>query len=139
MLISQGVVVKIQLDSELESLSEMIASFQILEFCCIIFTTWETKLKSIFFFLSKFIIKWKRHIQKISIISAFLFVCHSCPIPCQQFLHRSVQKERNVLVSRDPFGQNKLWNYFQWLFFFFFLRSVLQIVIKEQEEMICQS
>ena len=41
MLISQGVVVKIQLDSELESLSEMIASFQILEFCCIIFRAWK--------------------------------------------------------------------------------------------------
>lgn len=138
MLISQGMVVKIQLDSELESIPEMIASFQILEFCCcIIFTTWETKLKSIFFSLSKFIIKWKRRIQKISIISAFLFVCHSCPIPPQQFLHRSVQKERNVLLSRDPFGQNKLWNYFQWLKKK--KRSVLQFVIKEQQEMICQS
>lgn len=136
MLISQGMVVKIQLDSELESIPEMIASFQILEFCCcIIFTTWETKLKSFFiFFLSEFIIKLKRHIQK-SIISAFLFVCHSCPILPQQFLHRSVQKERNILLSKDPFGQNKLWNYFQWLK----KRSVLQFGIKEQQEMICQS
>ena len=105
MLISQGMVVKIQLDSELESIPEMVASFQILEFyCCVIFTTWETKLKSYFFSLSEFIIKLKRHIQKISIISAFLFVCHSCPIHPQQFLHRSVQKEKNILLSGDPFG-----------------------------------
>lgn len=92
MLISQGMVVRIQLDSELESIPEMIASFQILEFCCcVVFSTQEIKMK-LYFLLSKFIIKWKRQIQKISIVSAFLFISQVPFFPPAQFLHSQCRK-----------------------------------------------
>lgn len=101
MLISQGMVVRIQLDSELESIPEMIASFQILEFCCcVVFSTQEIKMKS-YFLLSKFIIKWKRQIQKISIVSAFLFISQ-VPFFSPQRSFYTVNAKRECCSLKGP-------------------------------------
>lgn len=70
LLISQGMVVRIQLDSDLESIPEVIESVQIMGFCyCSVFITGETKMK-LYFLLSIHALVKKTDI-KISIISAF--------------------------------------------------------------------
>lgn len=102
LLISQGMVVRIQLDSDLESTPKVIESVQIMGFCyCSVFITGETKMK-LYFLLSVHALVEKTDI-KVSIISAF-FV----HVPASFFPPRAVFiqvcEKRNVLISRDPFS-----------------------------------
>lgn len=61
-----GEVVRTQLGNELKSTPEIIASVQILEFCCrLMFTTGKTKMKRIFL-LSKFTVVEKTYKHKYS-------------------------------------------------------------------------
>lgn len=92
LLISQRMVVRIQLDSDLESTPEVIESVQIMGFCyCSVFITGET-YEIVFFALSSCSSREDRYKNKYNqcffcSCSSFLFF-----LP-EQFLYKSVKRE----------------------------------------------